>query len=77
MSPMNPGRAQKSIRAKIAFHASSAVTTVAGCVLVCVNVAAPRESEQIQGAVNVNYNPFKSEGSIRRKNPKSQAPNYR
>ena len=43
---MNPGGALKSIRAKIAFPASSAVTTVAGCVLVCVNVAAARESEQ-------------------------------
>jgi len=46
MFPMNPGGALKSIRAKIAFPASSAVTTVAGCVLVCVNVAAARESEQ-------------------------------
>jgi len=46
MFPMNPGGALKSIRAKIAFPASSAVTTAAGCVLVCVNVVATRESEQ-------------------------------
>jgi len=45
MFPMNPGGALKSIRAKIAFPASSAVTTVAGCVLVCVNAAA-RGSEK-------------------------------
>ncbi len=37
MFPINPGGALKSIRAKIAFPASSAVTTAAGCVLVCVN----------------------------------------
>ncbi len=37
MFPINPGGALKSIRAKIAFPASSAVTTVAGCVLVYVN----------------------------------------
>ncbi len=37
MSPMNPGGAQKSIRAKIAFPASSAAMTAAGCVLVCIN----------------------------------------
>ena len=77
MSPMNPGWAQKSIRAKIAFPASSAVMTAAGCVLVYVNVAATRGSEKIQGTVNVNYNPYKSEGSINRKNPKSQVPNLR
>jgi hypothetical protein len=77
MFPMNPGGTLKSIRAKIAFPASSAVTTAAGCVLVCVHAAATRESEQIQGTVNVNYNPFKSEGSINRKNPKSQTPNLR
>jgi hypothetical protein len=39
MFPMNPGGTLKSIRAKIAFPASSAVTTAAGCVLVCVNAA--------------------------------------
>jgi hypothetical protein len=53
MFPMNPGGALKSIRAKIAFPASSAVTTVAGCVLVCVNAAATNISGKIQGNVNV------------------------
>jgi len=42
---MNPGGAQKSIRAKIAFPASSAVMTAAGCALVFVNAAA-RGSEK-------------------------------
>ena len=65
MFPMNPGGALKSIRAKIAFPASSAVTTVAGCVLVFVNVVATRESEQIQGNVKVNPMPHKSVVSIR------------
>ena len=65
MSPMNPGRAQKSIRAKIAFPASSAVMTAAGCVLVCVNVAPTREFEQIQGAVKVEPNKLNREGLIR------------
>ena len=65
MFPINPGGALKSIRAKIAFPASSAVTTAAGCVLVCVNAAAARGSEKIQGTVKVESNPVKSEGFIR------------
>ena len=65
MFPMNPGGALKSIRAKIAFPASSAVTTVAGCVLVWVNAAATRGSGKIQGAVKIESNPVESEGFIR------------
>jgi len=40
MSPKNPGKALKSIRAKIAFPASSAVTTAAECVPAWDNLAA-------------------------------------
>jgi hypothetical protein len=64
MFPMNPGGALKSIRAKIAFPASSAVTTVAGCVLVCVNAAATRGSGKIQGTVKIESNPAKPELTI-------------
>ena len=55
MSPKNPGKAVKSIRAKIAFPASIAVTTAAVCVSVCDDVPAARKSEQIQGNVKMNY----------------------
>ena len=62
MSPKNPGKAVKSIRAKIAFPASIAVTTAAVCVSVCDDVPAARKSEQIQGNVKMNY-PAASNGA--------------
>ena len=54
MSPKNPGKALKSIRAKIAFPASSAVTTVAGYVSVWDNAHAAEEFEKYQGNVIEN-----------------------
>jgi len=49
MSPKNPGKAIKSIRAKIAFPASIAVTTAAVCVSVRDDVPAASKFEKKPG----------------------------
>ncbi len=77
MFPMNPGGALKSIRAKIAFPASSAVTTAAACVSVWDNAVVAGEFEKIQDNVIENLS-YLNQGFIvdfKIPNPKHQITN--
>ena len=54
MSRKKAGKSPKSIPAKIALPASTAVTTAAGCASRASRDAAAKESKRIQGSAKVN-----------------------